>query len=151
MYDSRQSRLAQSRLAMALITAALFAGGTSIARAEMMTMKATLNATSEVPPNDSKGTGTGEFTYDTSTKALTYTVTYSGLTGAATAGHIHGPAAPGANAGVMVPFQNAGTSPIKGTATLTDAQAADLMAGRTYVNVHTAAHGGGEIRGQITK
>ena len=42
-------------------------------------------------------------------------------------------------------------SPAKGTATLTDAQAADLMAGNWYVNVHTAEHRGGEIRGQVTK
>ena len=40
-------------------------------------------------------------------------------------------------------------SPIKGEATLTDAQAADLLAGRWYVNVHTRAHPGGEIRGQV--
>ena len=42
-------------------------------------------------------------------------------------------------------------SPIKGSATLTDAQAADLDAGKYYVNIHTAANKGGEIRGQITK
>ena len=38
-----------------------------------------------------------------------------------------------------------------GSATLTDAQAADLMAGKLYVNIHTAANKGGEIRGQMTK
>ena len=43
------------------------------------------------------------------------------------------------------------TSPAKGNATLTEAQAADLIAGRWYVNVHTAANRGGEIRGQVTK
>jgi hypothetical protein len=42
-------------------------------------------------------------------------------------------------------------SPIKGTATLTDAQAADLAAGKWYFNVHTEANKGGEIRGQVTK
>ncbi len=38
----------------------------------------------------------------------------------------------------------------KGKATLTAAQAADLTAGRWYVNLHTAKHPGGEIRGQVT-
>ncbi|MDB5424047.1 MAG: hypothetical protein JWQ29_1463, partial [Phenylobacterium sp.] len=41
-------------------------------------------------------------------------------------------------------------SPIKGTATLTDAQIADLNAGKWYFNVHTAANPGGEIRGTVT-
>jgi len=45
----------------------------------------------------------------------------------------------------------AGTSPAEGSATLTDAQAADLTAGKYYINVHTAANPGGEIRGQVTK
>jgi hypothetical protein len=66
------------------------------------------------------------------------------------AAHIHGPAEPGANAPPVVPFANA-ASPITGTATLTDVQAADLAAGKWYVNVHTAANRGGEIRGQIVK
>jgi hypothetical protein len=40
------------------------------------------------------------------------------------------------------------TSPLQGSATLTDAQAADLQAGRWYVNIHTAANPGGEVRGR---
>ena len=98
----------------------------------------------------STGKGTGTFTYDPATKALTYNVTYEGLTGPAAAAHIHGPADPGANAPPVVPFASA-ASPITGAATLTDQQAADLDAGKWYVNVHTAANRGGEIRGQIVK
>jgi len=97
----------------------------------------------------SSGKGSGTFTYDPATHLLTYNVTYEGLTGPAAAAHIHGPADPGANAPPVVPFANP-ASPISGTATLTDAQAADLAAGKYYVNVHTAANRGGEIRGQIT-
>ena len=48
-------------------------------------------------------------------------------------------------------FPNATSSPVEGSATLTDAQAADLAAGRYYINIHTAANPGGEIRGQVTK
>jgi hypothetical protein len=40
-------------------------------------------------------------------------------------------------------------SPIKGSETLTPDQAKDLLAGKWYFNVHTAAHGPGEIRGQL--
>ena len=64
--------------------------------------------------------------------------------------HFHGPAEPGKNAGVAVPITPA-TSGSEGSATLTDAQTADLLAGKYYVNVHTEANKGGEIRGQVTK
>lgn len=114
-------------------------------------MKATLNGTSEVPANTSKATGTADIDYDAASKKLTWKLTYSGLSGPATAAHFHGPAEPGKNAGVAVAIPNATSSPAEGSATLTDAQAADLMAGKMYVNVHTAANPGGEIRGQVTK
>jgi hypothetical protein len=97
----------------------------------------------------SSGKGVGTFIYDPASKELAYTVTYEGLTGPAMAAHIHGPAEPGGNAGPVIPFP-AATSPITGKAVLTDAQADELAAGKYYVNVHTAANRGGEIRGQIT-
>jgi hypothetical protein len=34
---------------------------------------------------------------------------------------------------------------------LTDEQAAELLAGKWYFNIHTAANKGGEIRGAVTK
>jgi hypothetical protein len=114
-------------------------------------MKATLDAKSEVPPTTSTATGTADIDYDAATKKLSWKVTYSGLTGPATAAHFHGPAGPADKAGVAVAIPNAGTSPVEGSATLTEAQAADLVAGKYYVNIHTAANPGGEIRGQVTK
>jgi CHRD domain len=114
-------------------------------------MKATLDGKSEVPANTSAGTGTADIDYDAASKKLTWKVTYSGLSGPATAAHFHGPAAAGANAGVKVPIANPATSPVEGSATLTDEQAADLTAGKYYINIHTAANPGGEIRGQVMK
>jgi hypothetical protein len=114
-------------------------------------LKATLDGKSETPPNASTGAGTADIDYDAASKKLTWKLTYSGLSGPATAAHFHGPAEPGKNAGVAVAIPNATTSPNEGSATLTDAQAADLLAGKYYVNVHTAANPGGEIRGQVTK
>jgi hypothetical protein len=114
-------------------------------------MKATLDSKSQVPPNTSAGKGTAEIDYDAASKKLSWKVTYSGLSGPATAAHFHGPAEAGKNAGVAVPIANPNTSPVEGSTTLTDAQAADLVAGKYYVNIHTAANPGGEIRGQVTK
>lgn len=134
----------------AVVTIFVIAIGATPVSAETVALKAVLSATAEVPPNESTGTGQGTFTYNTATKQLRFTITYRGLTGPATAGHIHGPAAPGANAGVVVPFAVPET-PITGTAMLTDAQAAALLAGQMYVNIHTDANKSGEIRGQIEK
>ena len=131
---------------LALATTVMFAGP---AFAEKM--KATLDAKSEIPPNNSTGKGTADLDYDAASKKLSWKLTYSGLTGPATAAHFHGPAEPGKNAGVAVAIPNASKSPVEGSATLTDAQAADLEAGKYYINIHTAANPGGEIRGQVTK
>ena len=135
------------RSGMIGLALAAFLGTGPAALAEVINYKAALAAQG----NDSKGTGNADVTYDTTTKMVTWRVTFDNLTGPATAAHFHGPAAPGANAGVALLIGNNPTSPATGNATLDDAKAADLMAGRWYVNVHTAANRGGEIRGQVVK
>ena len=143
------------RLALASLVATgalAFAGcamtDSSSGRPMMMStsMNVPLSARNEVPPNASTATGAARLDLDGS--VLKWTVTYSGVSGPVTAGHIHGPAPAGANAGVVIPFSGT-ASPITGSATLSAAQLADLKAGLYYVNLHTAANPGGEIRGQI--
>ncbi len=133
--------------AVAVLAAGLTLG---YAQAATETFKGTLSNAAEVPPTTGTGAGTATVTLDTATKMVTYSVTYTGLTGPAAAAHIHCGAAAGANAGVAVPFP-AAASPISGSATMTDAQIADLEAGKCYVNIHTAANKGGEVRAQLMK
>lgn len=135
------------KLGMALGVACLFCGA---AQAETVAFKGTMSGAAEVPAKTTDGKGTVSASLDTTTKVLTYGVEYSGLSGPATMAHFHGPAEPGKNAGVAMPFPTP-TSPIQGTATLTDAQMTQLMAGEWYANVHTAANPGGEIRGQLVR
>ena len=144
-----KTRIVLVTLALGASVAFTTSAFTTSASAEQM--KAMLDAKSENPPNASTGKGEAAINYDPATKKLSWKVTYSGLTGPATAAHFHGPAEPGKNAAVAVAIPNATTSPVEGSATLTDAQAADLEAGKYYVNIHTAANPGGEIRGQVTK
>jgi hypothetical protein len=113
-------------------------------------LKADLKGASEVPPVDSKGAGSVTATFDTASKKLSWKGTVSGLSGPATAAHFHSGEA-GKNGGVAVPIAGADKGSFEGSATLTDEQAAELMAGKWYVNVHTAANKGGEVRGQVTK
>jgi len=120
------------------------------ARAEVVKLQAEMKGSNEVPPNNSPGSGKAEATFDTSTKLLTWTVTYTNLTGPVMGAHFHGPSEAGKNAGIALPFKTV-ESPIQGSATLTDNQAADLLAGKWYANIHTAANPGGELRGQMMK
>jgi hypothetical protein len=134
----------------ALMTMVWITGGP--VRAETVLFKAELNASNHTPPNDSKGAASVTATYDTTSKVLSWKGTHSGLTGDATMAHFHGPAEAGRYAGVAIWISTKGTplpSSFEGQATLTDAQAADLMAGLWYVNMHTARYPAGGIRGQL--
>jgi Cu/Zn superoxide dismutase len=134
----------------ALVAAGLAAASASAAEHKL---KAALDSKQEVPANTSTATGTAEITVNDATKEVSWSITFQGLSADSTAAHIHGPAAAGVNAGVITALAPMGTppkSPLTGKATLTDAQIADILAGRTYVNIHTVAHKGGEIRGQIS-
>jgi len=119
--------------------------------AATVNFKADLKGSNEVPPNSSGGHGNVTATYDTESKKLTWKGSVSGLSGPATAAHFHGPAEPGKNAGVAIPIGGADKGSFEGSATLTDAQAKELLDGKWYVNVHTAEHKAGELRGQLTK
>ncbi len=134
----------------AVLVAGAVAGCGSVRMSEHTTIyEAQLTGAAEVPPAFTPGTGAFEAIWNENTGVLSWTLTYSGLTGPATAAHIHGPAMAGSNAGVLIPFQGPITSPLKDRITLTPAQAAQLASGQWYVNVHTAANPGGEIRGQL--
>ena len=134
-----------------VLAAAFTVGCLSAVSAATIDFRATMTGKSEVPPTASNAGGDVVATLDTSSKKLNYTITYMGLSGPATAAHFHGPADAGANAGVAVPIGTNPSSPVTGSATLTDAQIQDLEAGKWYANVHTEANKGGEIRGQLMR
>jgi hypothetical protein len=122
----------------------------ALAHAATEQFKATLAGATEAPPNTTTGKGDVTATLDTGSKLFTYAVTYSGLSEPATAAHFHGPAGPGFNAPPVITITSL-PSPIKGSATLTPQQIADLSAGKWYFNIHTKTHPSGEIRGQLAK
>ena len=141
-------RQMKSVLLVCLSLTALVAS--SLSFAQVLNVGATLSGAAEVPPNASAGMGQLQAEFDKASRTLRYTLRYSGLSGPVKAGHFHGPAEAGKNAGVALGINNAGDSPVQGSAVLTPEQAADLLAGKWYINLHTAANPGGELRGQLT-
>lgn len=111
------------------------------------TERHTLTGALEVPPNDSKAVGQGTVTVGAD-RGVKVRVIVSGMT--ATAAHIHEGAA-SANGPVIVPLDKESDSTFvsKADAKFTDSQYQAYKAGRTYINVHSAKHPGGEIRVQL--
>lgn len=133
-------------LVLGLVASAALSG---YALAAATTYKANLTGAAEVPPVNTQARGSAAVNADPATNEVSWRVEYTGLSGPATGGHIHCGAPAGGNAGVAVNFGNNLNSPITGSGTMTAAQMADLQGGKCYVNIHTAAHASGEIRGQL--
>jgi len=143
-YFSVHSVLATTAMAFAIT-------GCSVLQpdAHLAAFSTQMTGLNEVPPVATPATGRVDAVLDKDTRLFRWKMSFTGLSGPATAGHFHGPAEIGANASVALPLKDALKSPLEGRATLTPAQAADLLAGKWYANIHTAAHPGGEIRGQM--
>ena len=116
------------------------------------------------PTSASGGEIGAGITYDDVLNQLTLNVGwgssqgFTDLSSVANNSHIHGPTAAnnGHNftqtAGVLFTLTRSGNAVAGGTflnapLSLTEAQEAELMNGRWYINLHTANNGGGEIRG----
>jgi CHRD domain len=119
------------------------------ARAEIFF--AYLEGRQEVPPSGSAAKGYARVNVNESTMTLTFVVVFNNLQGTQTDAHIHAPAAIGTNASVAIGFGPVGgtSGTITGTRSITATQLAQIRAHQGYVNVHSSAFPGGEIRGQL--
>jgi len=115
-----------------------------------------MSSAQEVPAVTTPSTATGiiNVSYSKLSKTLSYKLTFSGLTGNATAAHIHGTGEVGVAAPILQTF---GSFPAAKSGTYSGTlffdgkkiNETDLLAGKYYINIHTAANAGGEIRGQL--
>ena len=143
----------RNRTSIAIAAVAILVLGTAPATRADIGFTVSLNGAQAGTP--SPGTGTGTLIVNNAQTQVTYNITYRNLAGSRSAQHIHGPAPAGMTAGVLVDLAGAGTTSgtVSGVATVNATIVAYMMAGNTFVNIHTSAYegidGDGEIRGQI--
>lgn len=117
-----------------------------------VSLQATLTPGQEVPPVTAPGAGgTATLTFDDETSTIEYQIQVQGLSGPAVAAHIHQAPRGQANPAFLscCNLSVAGTTFTGTTQPLTAEQVVALFNEGLYVNVHTDANPGGEIRGQI--
>lgn len=157
------------RRALSLVSATLIVLLMSAvqARAEVFTFTANLSGGNETPGVSTGSAGTATISYDTVTGVLTYRVDVYNMPSGTTASHLHAGAA-GVSGPTVVNFtvltNISNDFAITGTASASNlnvraAQGVNswddlvqaLLLGNTYVNVHSTANPGGEIRGQVVR
>ena len=141
-----EKQAARQSLRVVLITIAILLPGCAVMELDNDNT-VMLSGNQEVPPVTTSASGNGTITVGPD-KSVSGSITTTGV--AATAAHIHD-GAPGRNGPVIIPLVKASENvwSVAAGAKLTDAQHERYRAGNLYVNVHSAAHKGGEIRGQL--
>lgn len=143
------------KITLAAVTLLTGFVATSVANAATVKFKATLNGAQETPPLSTTSAGTADLTFDDAANTLTGSIEATMADGAkVTVAHIHvaecGKAgSPYKDLTVANPFN--GTISIDPPVNLDADRVKALNEGRLYLNIHTEANGGGEIRGQIYK
>ncbi|HXS82191.1 MAG TPA: CHRD domain-containing protein [Methylomirabilota bacterium] len=136
--------------ALTILVLTLLAGislPAATAQAKMYVYNAVISAKQETPLNATTGSGGGYFVIDTDANTVNFWISFAGLSAAENAAHIHGFSGPGVPAGVV--FTLPAGNPKVGTWNYAEGQEASILGGLCYVNIHTTANPGGEIRGQI--
>jgi hypothetical protein len=167
----------KSLLSAVAVAAAIMVLSASSASAIPITFIANLNGANEVPTVSTPGTGLATVFLDPTAQTLQVNATFSGLTSSDTMAHIHCCAPLGTNAGVATALPAFPGFPLGVTSGTYSSQVFDLTqstiynpafitlegglaqaeaaliagieGGQTYFNIHTTAHPGGEIRGQL--
>jgi hypothetical protein len=156
---SKRRLVASAAVLPALFAAGIWTGlsgaGQSTESATTIGLTAQLTAAQEVPKPkgvraSAKGTFTAAVVRSGTGGKLSWRLTFRGLTGKATASHIH-LGARGRPGAVRVSLCGPCRSGIRGSARIDAKTLNAILAGKTYVNVHTTRNAAGEIRGQIAR
>ncbi|MEP6793977.1 MAG: CHRD domain-containing protein [Saprospiraceae bacterium] len=118
---------------------------------EGLAFDASLDGTQENPAVNTQGKALAIVTVRPDLSELEYYVVFDSLSGPATAAHFH-VGAPGTSGGVVIPMtSDISGNIITGSQPITIDLLNKMLEGGLYMNIHTAAHPGGEVRGQVYK
>ena len=129
--------------------AALLGGFSASAEAQKLYFHAELDGAQETPPVATTASGTAWLEMDRAANTLSLRLTFTGLSSAESGAHIHGFAPVGAAGGIKFALPLGNTK--NAVWNYTEPDEASIIAGLTYLNIHSATFGGGEIRGQIVR
>jgi hypothetical protein len=145
----RATRRRRAVVAIACAVGLAFTGD-AVAASKPKQFLSNINAAQETPPVPSTAQGVAHLTFDETTKMLCFSISHQGLVAGEILAHIHGPALPGTPGGVVFPLP-AGNPKSGCVGPLDSTQKSDLLKNLYYINIHSAAFPGGEIRGQILR
>jgi hypothetical protein len=142
-------RVTRSLLTAVALALAMTSCATRQPDAHLAAFKTQLTGMNQVPAVGTSATGIAYAVLNKNTLLFRWKLSFTGLSGPALGANFHGPAVIGANANSTIALQAPVKSPLEGQATLTPAQATDLLSGKWYLSIKTSAHPRGEIRGQM--
>jgi hypothetical protein len=134
-------------IALGWLGTALPGAAPADAAPNVVILEAILTGAQEVPPVTTTASGLATVLFDATTRKVHFVIAHDVAN--PVAAHFHGNGFPGTNAAILIPIGGSLASPIVGEATLTESQAADLLAGRWYLNIHSVTNQAGEVRGQL--
>ena len=156
-------RFTSGHIVLTIAMGLLLTGCPNTPTGQEITFKAALVGSHETPlvtsivnpTGHGTASGHGTFTLNAAQTQLTFDISITGLSGPVTAAHFHsglvGETGPVVFDILSTVVENYGLLTAKGTWTLSEADFTNLLAGHVYVDFHTAMHGNGEVRGQLTQ
>ncbi len=123
-----------------------------VTQASLWRFDVAIDGNQETPPVSTPGTGTAIALLDDVTREMTIDGSFQDLIGTTTSAHLHGYAGAGTPGGVVFGLTldvgvTAGN--FSGAGLISASRIDDVLAGQTYINIHTTFKPGGEIRGQL--
>ncbi len=141
-----------TRRLISVLSVILTMSAVSLASADLYQFNVSLDGLQEVPPVATPAFGSGTVLFNDVSGEMTVAGTFTDMIGTSTNAHIHGYAPAGTPAGVVFGLTfdpGVFSGSFSGNGIIPAVRISDVLAGQTYINIHSTFKTGGEIRGQL--